>query len=234
MKQGTICKKRQIMSTSELIFIKEVDPIVYSYSKKRMAIFQCRCGKLFKTSVNSVRSGHAHSCGCYHKEVVGDMRRTHNKSLHTLYKVWAAMKERCLNPSDPRYVDYGGRGILIFSIWQVDFQSYYDYITALPNYREIGFSIDRIDNNGNYFPGNLRWTNQHFQVANSRKRKDNTSGYRGVYFNKRDKNWNAAIFINGINHNLGYHDTPEIAVMVRNNYIEKNNLTEYFIQPIIQ
>lgn len=229
MKPGTICKKREIASTSELIFIKEVDPVVYPYSKKRMAIFQCRCGKLFKVAVNSVKSGHTHSCGCYHKEVVSNLMRTHNKSLHKLYKVWNAMRDRCLSLSNNRYSDYGGRGILIFSIWQVDFQSYYDYVTALPNYNKRGYSIDRINNEGNYEPGNLRWTDQHFQVVNSRK-KHNKSGYTGVH--PMNKKWYAEITVYGVSHFFKGFSTPEEAVTARNNYIIENGLTEYKIQEV--
>ena len=150
----------------------------------------------------------------------------HGMSGSPAFMTWTNMKSRIFNSNDKDYKHYGERGISIFPPWQVDFQLFYDYVSALPNFGKKKYSIDRIDVNGNYEPGNLRWTTQHIQTINIRKRKDNTSGYFGVG-KLRDK-WQATV---GVKY-VGCADTPEEAVILRNNYIIANNLHEYKIQEV--
>ena len=88
------------------------------------------------------------------------------------------MKQRCLNPNDEHYKRYGGRGITVYPAWIHDFQAFYDYVSKLPHFGEKGYSIDRIDNNGNYEPGNVRWADRRTQAQN--KRNIVTVEYAGV------------------------------------------------------
>ena len=81
------------------------------------------------------------------------------------YKTWAGIKDRCLNPSAHKYQDYGGRGITIFAEWRGSFQSFLAYVGKRPSSRH---SIDRIKNEGNYEPGNVRWATRVEQQANRR------------------------------------------------------------------
>ncbi len=67
------------------------------------------------------------------------------------------IKYRCYNPNCPSYHRYGGRGISLYAGWLNDFESFYQYISALAGYGEWGLTLDRINNDGNYEPGNLRW-----------------------------------------------------------------------------
>lgn len=86
-----------------------------------------------------------------------------------IYKVWKKIKYRCLNPNSREYKYYGARGITIAEEWKEDFQAFYNYVSQLPHFGEEGYSLDRINNDGNYEPGNLRYATPKEQARNTRK-----------------------------------------------------------------
>lgn len=100
------------------------------------------------------------------------------------YSSWNAMKTRCLNPNRADYKHYGGRGIKIYNAW-LDFKNFLRDMGERPD----GLELDRIDVNGNYEPGNCRWATRTTQVNNSRVRKDNVSGLKGVTFKRNRKDF---------------------------------------------
>ena len=79
-----------------------------------------------------------------------------------LYRTWLGMKQRCYNVNSTYYKDYGGRGITICDEWKQDFVSFRDYMGDKPTPQH---SIDRINNNGNYEPGNVRWATKSIKVS---------------------------------------------------------------------
>lgn len=79
------------------------------------------------------------------------------------YYVWRTMKARCLNPNNPKWERYGARGIKVHEPWVNDFQAFYNYVGPRPSDEH---SIDRIDNDGHYEPGNVRWATAQEQVDN--------------------------------------------------------------------
>jgi hypothetical protein len=142
------------------------------------------CGTEFRANTQAVLRGKIKSCGCYQKRRTSETHKTHGLGYTKLYTVWADIKKRTLNPKFKQYSDYGGRGITICDEWKNDFISFYDWAMSNGYEENKGLSIDRIDNDGNYEPSNCRWVTQNIQARNQRIRKNNTSGYKGVSYNK--------------------------------------------------
>jgi len=164
------------------------------------------------------------------------MNYKHGLSGHSIRELWGRIKQKCYGEINSNYEIYGGRGIKMYPSWRVDFILFYDYVTALPNYdekklgRKGGLTLDRINNNGNYEPGNLRWATYHIQAINQRIKKNNKTGYIGVSFEKSTNRYKVRIGINGIRVHLGRYNILEEAVKVRDQYIIDHDLIEYPLQ----
>lgn len=87
-----------------------------------------------------------------------------DKTKQSLYNTWANMIQRCTNANRPDYKNYGGRGISVCARWRASFKDFAEDVGERPP----GLSMDRIDNNGNYEPGNVRWATRSQQTLNSR------------------------------------------------------------------
>lgn len=122
---------------------------------------RCDCGKEVVKIASAVRIGRTRSCGCLARS---GLRRTHGSRHHPLYATWCNIKARCNNPQNPSYKNYGGRGITYASEWE-DFAVFLSDVGERP-YLEA--TLDRINNDGNYAPDNVRWATRTTQRRNSR------------------------------------------------------------------
>ena len=127
---------------------------------------QCVCGQTAIIRGNRLSSGITKSCGCLAKEITKKRSITHNMSYTSEYAIWASMIHRCTNSNNRAFKNYGGRGITVCDDWRHDFMAFYNHVGKRPSPKH---SIDRIDNDGNYEPGNVRWTTEQKQHNNTRK-----------------------------------------------------------------
>ena len=149
-----------------------------------------------------------------------------SKSTHPLYIKHRNMVRRCHNKADKSYQDYGERGIEVCKEWLEDYQAFMDW--SLENGWKPGLEIDRIDNDKGYSPDNCQYITAAENRRNRKKiQRNNISGFRGVSKKTyRDKSirWVATVFIKGKNKVLGTFEDPELAALVRDEYIIRNNL----------
>lgn len=132
-----------------------------------MWLCRCDCGVDAVVSASHLRSGHSQSCGCLVREKIGAVRRTHGESKSLEFSSWMNMRRRCLNETDPAYVWYGARGIGICTAWD-NFSEFLKDMGPKPSPRH---SIERLDVNGHYAPGNCVWATAVQQGRNQRRTK---------------------------------------------------------------
>jgi hypothetical protein len=126
----------------------------------------CDCGTRRIVGGNSLRRGYSKSCGCLCRELSKARATKHGMSDSREYRSWQAMKQRCLNPRNVAYKYYGALGISVCEEWLSFVPFFADMGTCPP-----GCSLDRIDVNGNYEPGNVRWADAKQQRQNQRPRR---------------------------------------------------------------
>lgn len=121
------------------------------------------------------------------------------------------MKQRCYNPKNVRYENYGGRGIKVCDRWLNSFPNFLEDMGDRPE----GMTLDRIHNNVDYEPSNCRWETYSNQNINRGLKKNNTSGYKHINWNKSLSYWVVRIKRNGKDTNYGYFKSIEDAVTKR-------------------
>lgn len=197
---------------------------VYYNNKQRHVICKCSCGKEIDFLSLIFISRRPKSCGCAKNN---GTKPKHNMWGTRIYEVWADMKNRCCCEKSKCYKNYGGRGIIVCKKW-MEFINFYNW--AINNGYSDNLTLDRIDNNKGYSPDNCRFTDRHIQIVNQRIRRENKSGYKGVWWNEKEERWESYININHKKYHLGKYKNKKEAVEARNKFIIDNNLKEYPIQ----
>ena len=134
---------------------------------------ECDCGKIKNLSGSSLKRGQTKSCGCLKK----GRKPAHGMCFSPEYMVWRTIKERCRNPNIRNYHNYGGRGIKICKKWADSFDSFLQDVGERPSENHY---IDRIDNDGDYEPGNIRWVTAIQSTANRGCQSRSQTGIKGV------------------------------------------------------
>ena len=135
-------------------------------SKERRMDCLCECGNSCSPQLNHLRSGRTTSCGCVRTERIVRERyqMKHGMDGSKAYRRWDAMKARCYNPRHQAFKWYGARGIGVCKRWRESFEAFYADVGEAPE----GKSIDRVDNDWHYEPGNWRWATPVEQNRNRR------------------------------------------------------------------
>lgn len=129
-------------------------------SYRYYAICKCDCGAEKAIRVDGLKSGVVLSCGCLQKE----LSTKHGMYTSPHYSRWRGMLDRCENPASPSFPNYGGRGIKVCERWH----DLANFISDLPDGFKLGMEIDRIDNDGDYCPENIRWSTRKANTCNRR------------------------------------------------------------------
>lgn len=144
------------------------DKGVHKNARRWLAV--CKCGTTKTVAQQTLKNGNSHSCGCYRDTKAKITSKTHGDTINGIispeYSVWSQMIKRCYNSNSSNYHNYGGRGIKVCDRWLKSFENFLSDIGRKPS---ADYSIDRINNNGDYTPYNTRWATIKEQNRNTRK-----------------------------------------------------------------
>jgi hypothetical protein len=154
-----------------LVVVKLGDPHIKRGGQRvRKWVCRCDCGSETAVVAGNLTGGTTISCGCSRKRksVSGSTPRTRRPRMSSVPErgIWVGIKRRCTNPKRSEFSYYGGRGISMCEEWMHSFDAFYRDMGPRPS---SAHSIDRINNDGNYEPGNCRWATRSEQQRNSRR-----------------------------------------------------------------
>lgn len=129
-----------------------------------MWLARCDCGRAVTVRAACLKRGSTRSCGCATRSMIAMRTTRHGMSRSPEYRTWSGMIDRCTNPRLRTWSAYGGRGIRVCDRW-LKFENFFSDMGQRPSRKH---SLDRVDNDGNYEPGNCRWATPDVQQNNHR------------------------------------------------------------------
>jgi len=166
----------------------------------------CQCGKEKIVRSICLSQGKTKSCGC----IRVDMWTKHGMAKSPIYRIWGGIIQRCCNPKDTAYKNYGGRGISVCEEW-LEFVNFYKDMGDRPE----GLTIERINNNKGYSAENCKWATRSEQHRNRRHRKSKL-GILGVELTANNT-YSVKIGVNGSRLHMGTYASLADAIMARRN-----------------
>jgi hypothetical protein len=150
--------------------------VIKIHKKEKYGVYwlcRCDCGQCKTILGQHLKSKKTQSCGCHRKKSASENNFIHGHSLTGKtqtkeYKSWLDMKARCANKKNRFYPNYGGRGIMVCDRWLNSFENFLSDMGKKPN---ESYTLDRMNNNGNYEPSNCRWATRKEQNRNTRSNK---------------------------------------------------------------
>ena len=146
-----------------------IERVGTSKGGKPLWLCRCDCGREVIVRAADLKNGKQFSCGCGHTK--------HGMTGTKIYKTWQDMMSRCYNPNNHAFDRYGGRGIKVCERWH-KFENFYADVSQMENFNRAGYTLDRIDVNGDYTPENCRWVD--WKTQNRNRRNNIKIEYDGV------------------------------------------------------
>lgn len=136
----------------------------YYKGTNRYWLCECICGKEKEVALANLISGRSQSCGCIGFKIIAEKKTTHGMAETRPHKIWKNMLQRCNNPNDSNFKNYGGRGIMVCAEWY-SFENFWRDMEK--DYRDE-LTLERIDNDEGYNPENCTWIPKGDQALNKR------------------------------------------------------------------
>lgn len=150
----------------------------------------CDCGSIVKRKAYHIKTGSTKSCGCLRESIVGHKVIHHNMNGTKEHDTWVNIRNRTRNPNPSTKRWYYDKGIKVCEDWLDSFENFYKDMGDCPK----GYTLDRIDPDGDYCKENCRWASYEMQCINKGMFRNNTSGVKGVTFDKKTQKWKAYIY----------------------------------------
>lgn len=228
------CKKHNTLVgrvINDLTVLAETERrITSSGVSKRRYTCKCVCGNLIDVDGDKLSTSRQRSCGCY--LIRNPSQATHRLSGTKSYTMWTNMMNRCYDPNH-HSESYKKKGVEVCEAWK-DVENFHAWVVE--NGWEEGLNLDRIDNEGNYEPGNCRFVTTIVNAHNKGLNKTNKTGFEGVWYDKQRNKFQS--YISGLEISaegrvsLGRFNTAVQAAQARDMFILIHNLPNHKLQVI--